>query len=183
MKTIEFPKKPDSENDVLAQFIGTPYEAEAREIYENARQEADQEIRDASSKAERTRIIGLLRAFVGPEQCERFEAILQAGLSLNQFRNIRDALGENEMFQGLRLVATNTSGEVSALKQVRDGLLKDLEQSSNVYENDFMDAVATIQAKRRCSKTSAMQEVARRQPGLHREFIQSFNPGIKVDFS
>ena len=153
---------------VVRQFIGTPYEAKALRAYEEGRQEAIAKAKKEGCargiEAARNRAIGLAKIHFGEAEGARFAAIVESGMSAEQYRNLRPQLpeiGECPELTALRVVTTNLS------QPADDGA-------------DFMRVVERTMESEGIGKTAAMAKVSAAQPDLHKRYIQSRNPGMEV---
>ena len=120
--------------------------------------------------AEKDRIIGLAKVHFGEETAGKFEAIINTGVTVEQYQAIRPKPEESE--------------EEQAINKAKEGALAAIAQAGadnpgagkgSGEDKDFMTVVEETMAAKKIGKVKAMQMVAKSQPKLHQQYIKSFN--------
>jgi hypothetical protein len=166
-KTIKFPKNFDPKGPVLAQLTGTPWEAAARQIFEDGRRDRKREIETEAAAAVDEHHLGMVKAVFGEEAAARFKALVESGLTVSQYANLKpqfESASEDPEIKSLRLVR---SIHETALKR-------------QAGDSDFLSAVQRTMAAEKLTKSSAMSRVVAEQPDLHKRFLQAHNQGMEV---
>jgi hypothetical protein len=148
----------------------TPYYEEACQISDKARQERLAEIDELRTEAVKKvdeRHISMVKAIFGETEGNRFAAIIESGMTVNQYRNIRP-----------QLEAGGESHELKALHSVKSDIDRALSQPAG--DADFMKAVQRVMDSEVITKTEAMARVAAQQPNLQKRYLEARNPGMEV---
>ncbi len=149
-------------------------EAMYPDLTSRLRQQAIDDAQADTADAEKERIIGLANVHFGEEAGSRFAAIINTGVTVEQYKAIRgDAPPE---------------GEAAESKKVAEEKAKMLEALHNAApENpgagasqpggskDFMAMVEEYQAMHKCTKAEAMAAVMKADPKAHEEYIARVN--------
>ena len=123
-----------------------------------------------ATTAEKDRIVGLAKVHFGEETAGKFEAIINTGVTVEQYQAIRP---EPEQ-----------SGEEQSINKAKEGMLAAIAQSGaenpgagegNGGDKDFMAIVDETMATKKVSKFKAMQMAVKSHPKLHQQYIKDAN--------
>ena len=137
---------------------------------EGARKEASEN----ASRVEKDRILGLAGVHFGAEAGEKFSAIVNTGVTVEQLKAIRGSepagpsasAEENKRKELLAAIKGTGAAPVGA-----DG------KGSAAEGKDYMALVNEYRAQHECTMTEAMKEITAKYPDKHREYIKSVNQG------
>ena len=124
----------------------------------------------AGATTEKDRIIGLAKIHFGEESAGKFEAIINTGVTVEQYQAIRPEPVPSE--------------EEQAINKAKDGMLAAIQEAGaenpgagegDGGEKDFMALVEEISTTKKISKTEAMKQVAKTHPKLHQAYVKKSN--------
>lgn len=131
-------------------------------------------IKKSAADNERARILGLAGVQFGKEAGEKFKAVVETGVTVEQFTAIKEAAGTPEK-----------SGEADAVTKAKEAMLENIHQAGAANpgansgaqggEKDFMALVAEHMAVHKCGKVDAMKAVMRTDPRAHAKYLDSVN--------
>jgi len=128
--------------------------------------------RTEAGKVERDRILGLVAIQFGAEAGEKFKAIVEAGVTVEQFKAIQAVnppAAEADPDKGKR---DEMLGAIKGAGAANPGAGK---AKVPAGEKDFMALVAEYVAVNKTTKTVAMQAVMKEHPEAHRAYIARCN--------
>lgn len=133
-------------------------------------------VRAEACKTERERIIGLASINFGAEAGEKFKAVVEAGVSVEQFTAIM-ALAPKSEAAGTESSEEKNRQEMLAAIQSSgpDNPGSGTEKVNTSAGKDFMTLVNEYAAMNKTSKTEAMQAVMKDHPEAHRAYIDKCN--------
>ncbi|HSV27260.1 MAG TPA: signal peptide peptidase SppA [Sedimentisphaerales bacterium] len=126
-----------------------------------------------AARLEKERVVGLAAVSFGEEAGQKFRAIVESGLNVEQFRAVRQAMPEarvaddaeakkrEEMLAAIKASGADNPG--SGSQPVPHG------------SKDFMAVVEEYIAMHKCSRTDAMKKVIADHPALHKEYLKKAN--------
>lgn len=115
--------------------------------------------------AERNRILGLTIIQFGAEAGEKFKAVVETGVTMEQFKAIQAVKpAETEGFKEKMLEAIQTAGAENP------GSTGSFEAESN---KDFMTRVEEHMAKNKCKKSEAVEAIMKIDPEAHQAWLKS----------
>ena len=140
----------------------------------------------AGASAERERVMGLAAIQFGDEAGEKFKAIVDSGVTVDQFQAVSAISGA--VVAGSE--ASGTAAEVAAAAaeaKARADALAALQasgaenpgsggQSEAPGGGDFMAMVTEYQDKKKCSRTAALKAIAAQHPDLQKQYLEKVNP-------
>lgn len=127
-------------------------------------------IQNEAVTTEKDRIIGLAKVHFGEETAGKFEAIINTGVTVEQYQAIRPE--------------PVPSQEEQAIGKAKEGLLAAIAQAGaqnpgagegDGGEKDFMALVEETATTRKISRTDAMKLVAKSHPKLHQAYVKKAN--------
>ena len=122
------------------------------------------------------RILGLLPLHFGKEAAAEFQSIVETGITPEQYL----AIGPRPRAQGAQGLEKLLKVKADLLAAIQAAGAANPGPGGEDSEGDFIAMVEAIQAKKKCSKTRAMLEVAQKHPALHQKYIQRHNQGYAV---
>jgi signal peptide peptidase SppA len=134
-----------------------------------------EDIRKKAAEDERGRILGLAAVQFGQDG-EKFKAIVDSGVTVEQFKAIQATLPAQPDPDG---------AESAAVQAAKDQMLDALHQGSpenpganngvQNNEKNFMTMVKEYQSVHKCGRVAAMQEVMKEHPEAHAAYLKSVN--------
>ena len=129
-------------------------------------------------KAECARVLGMVEVQFGAEQGEKFRAVVETGVTVDQFKAIKGTNPEPE--------TTGTDTELNAVETAKAALAAALEAAgpenpgfdangNSEGGQDYMAAVNAYQRENKCTKFEAMQTVNRENPELRKSYLKKAN--------
>jgi len=167
-------KKMENKNITTLEQLAAAYPDLVNQIKAQAASEA----KSAGNQAvedERTRILGLADIQFGAETGEKFRAVIKTGVSVEQFTAIRGAAPEN---QG------QSDHEEKSIEKAKSEMLTALKGSgadnpgAGSGQSEGLGFLALVEQYRQvntCSKSTAMQMVAKQNPKAHQVFLSACN--------
>ena len=149
---------------------------------DTARQDGIKSVDVAKAKTEsaaeqRVLISGLAEVHFGAEAGAKFKALIESGISVEQYQATVAAIGKpadvptsEEKAQAAALEALKQSG-------AQNPGAGDATAASG---KDYMTLVEEHRAQHKCSKTEAMMAVNRSHPQARQDYITKNNPGLTV---
>ena len=163
--TVEAPK---SVADLQAR-----YPELSAELVQQGRDSVDvQAVQQEATTAETTRMLGFVNAYFGEEAGTKFKAVIDTGVSIDQFKAIA---GDK---------APGNAAGAGAISAVKEELLAAIQEAGadnpgsgggDNDDKDFMTLVEETATARKISKTAAMQQVAKSHPKLHQAYVKKAN--------
>jgi len=129
-----------------------------------------------AAQAEQNRILGLVNIQFGQEAGEIFKAVVDSGVTVEQFTAVKAAnpnIGEVE------------SPELKAIQDSKDEMLTAIKEAGaenpgsggeENLETDFMALVDAYQREHKCSKTEAMKKIGASHPDAHKAYLEKLKP-------
>ena len=127
-------------------------------------------IQTEATTAEKDRIIGLAKVHFGEESAGQFEAIINTGVTVEQYQAIRPEPIPSEEEQSINKAK---DGALAAIAQT--GAQNPGAGEGDGGDKDFMSVVEETMAAKKIGKVAAMQMVAKSHPKLHQQFIKKAN--------
>ena len=131
-------------------------------------------IAKSAADNERARILGLANVQFGEEAGGKFTAVVETGVTVEQFTAVKAAAGDGK---------GNT--EADAVNQAKAAMLENIHQAgadnpgantgATTTEKDFMAQVDEHMAVHKCGKVDAMKAVMRANPQAHAKYLDSVN--------
>lgn len=151
----------------------------AKLIEEGAAGVNQDDIRSGAAAAEKDRILGLAIVQFGEETGDKFKAIVESGVSVDQFKAIQATLPKPAA------PAAETGQEATAVAQAKNEMLEAMHQAApenpganngtQQTEKNFMTLVKEYQSVHKCGRVAAMQEVMKEHPEAHTAYLKSVN--------
>ncbi|HOI74795.1 MAG TPA: signal peptide peptidase SppA [Syntrophales bacterium] len=117
-----------------------------------------------AGKTERQRIMGLAMRHFGEEDGKRFKALVESGVSVEQYATVRKATP-----------ALATPAETEEDRTMARMLAALKESRTEQGGKDFITLVAETVVATNCSRTEAMKAIIRKHPEAHKAYIQKMN--------
>jgi len=132
-------------------------------------------IQEAAVTSERERILGLAAVQFGEEDGEKFKAVVETGVTVEQFKSIQATQPaqskkldkQEEMLEAIKGAGAPNPGAGDTV-------------NSSTTGKDFMAQVTAHMQQHGCSKGQAMQAVQAQDPKAHRAWIMSQQGGSTV---
>jgi signal peptide peptidase SppA len=129
-----------------------------------------------AAEAERARILGMAEVHFGEDAGAKFKALVESGISVEQYKATVAAIGKPE---------PDKSAEEEAKKAALEALKAAGAPNPGAGDppaggKDYMTLVDEYRAQHKCTKTEAMMAVNRSHPAARQEYIQKNNPGLAV---
>jgi len=143
----------------LAEGESAGIEKASKENQDQAKQEAKTEEKD--------RILGLAVIQFGEQAGETFKAVVETGVTEEQFAAIKKTQPEK----------ASTDKQEQMLEAIHKAGAEDVGRASasTGTGKDFMTQVEEHVALHKCSKTQAMQAVIQKDPAAHEAYLKSVN--------
>jgi ClpP class serine protease len=123
-------------------------------------------------------IIGLAKIHLGEEIGAKFEALVASGVSVDQYKAMKSAIGEPPAAPA---AANEEAARLAALEALKtSGAQNPGAGDPPTGGKDYMVLVEEYRAQHKCSKTDAMMAVNRLNPQARQDFINKNNPGLTV---
>jgi len=172
MKLEDFKKDyPDITKALIKEGDATGYERGFKEGETAGHEKASKENQDAAKQEAKTeekkRILGLAVIQFGVQAGEAFKAVVETGVTEEQFAAIRKTQPEQ----------ASTDKQEEMLEAIHNAGAEDVGQgkASTGTGKDFMTQVEEHVALHKCSKTVAMQAVIKKDPAAHQAYLDSVN--------
>jgi hypothetical protein len=126
---------------------------------------------------ERDRILGLADVQFGEEGGQKFRAVVDSGVTVEQFKAVSEVTGKAP-------VEEPESDEANTVNDAKKEMLDAIEGAgaenpgsgnSSGQQANFMKLVDDYQKEHKCSKYEAMQAVNRENPDLRKSYLKSVN--------
>lgn len=134
----------------------------------------DKKIADAVT-AEKGRIMGIAVEMMGEENGKKFQAIIEQGLTVDQFKAVKGAMG----------ITTEKPEETDESKAQAEALAA-LQAATppnpgsggaiTPTDTDFMSLVDAYQAEKKCSRTDALKAIASQNQEAHKKYLEKLKP-------
>jgi hypothetical protein len=123
-------------------------------------------------------IIGLAKVHLGEEIGAKFEALVASGVSVDQYKAMKLAIGEPPVAPA---AATEEAARIAALEALKTSGAQN-PGAGNPPESGkgYMVLVDEYRAQHKCSKTDAMMAVNISHPKARQEYLEKANPGLTV---
>lgn len=134
---------------------------------EKASKENQDTTKQEAKAEEKDRILGLAVIQFGEQAGETFKAVVETGVTEEQFAAIRKAQPEK----------ASTDRQDQMLEAIHKASAEDVGQgnASTGTGKDFLIQVDEHVALHKCSKTQAMQAVIKKDPAAHEAYLKSVN--------
>jgi hypothetical protein len=146
------------------------------QIEEAARLGVDTEkVASAARDSERERILGIAAVQFGEEEGERFRAVVETGVTVEQFKAIKGAAPVQAKAGGSKEadeVKAQMLGVIQGAGAENPGVGGGDSNSATV---DYMQEVSAYQSANKCSKFEAMAAVNRKNPQLREAYLKKVN--------
>jgi capsid assembly protease len=126
-------------------------------------------IGEQAATGERDRILAIAKIHFGEESAGKFEAVINTGVTAEQYQAIRPEPVKSEEEKALEAAKAET------LKAIQDAGADNPGAGSGGDDKDFMALVEETAERKKISKTQAMQLVARDNPQLHQAYLKKAN--------
>jgi len=136
-------------------------------------------------ETERQRILGLADVQFGEEKGGKFRAVVDSGVSVEQFK----AIQEINFSHGSQSGDAEPEGEAKGVEKAKGDMLDaikgagaenpgfDGNDQGSTGDGGYMEAVERYQAEHKCSKFEAMRQVNLKNPDLRQKYIRKVNAG------
>lgn len=133
-------------------------------------------IKKDAADEQRGLIIGLAEVHFGADEGAKFKALVESGISVEQYKATVAAIGK-------------PAGSKSAEQEAQAAALEALKQSGapnpgsgneSAGGKDYMALVEEYRVANKCSKTEAMMAVNKSHPQARQDYISKNNPGLTV---
>lgn len=124
--------------------------------------------------AESVRILGLAAVMFGEEDGAKFTALVESGITVDQYKAVKGASGDKEEKAGEELKA-RILAELQNEDKVNLG--PDGKPLAASCDDDFMALVEEYRTKRNYTKGAAIQAVAASHPEAHQEWLKKAQSG------
>lgn len=157
--------------------LAAAYPALVAQVREEAMRSVDTAAaKTEASKTERERIMGLAVAHLGEEEGKKFKAIVEAGLTVEQYTAVRATITAQEPAAAAQTTEDAKRAEMlAAIKAAGPENPGAGQTKVTTGEKDFLTLVEETVAAMKCSRTEAMQAVIRKNPEAHKAYIQKMN--------
>jgi signal peptide peptidase SppA len=124
-----------------------------------------------SRDGERGRVLGLASAFLGDEDGAQFAAIVNSGITVDQFKAVSGAKRQKAV----------EDDKQKMLQSIIDaGAENPGAGGGGSAERDFFALVDAVQAEKKISRYQALQEVTRKHPDARRRMLEQNNPRLRA---
>jgi signal peptide peptidase SppA len=127
-------------------------------------------VQTEATTAEKDRIVGLAKVHFGEETAGKFEAIINTGVTVEQYKAIRPEPVQSEEEQAINKAKEGTLAAIAQAGAENPGA-----GEGDGGEKDFMAIVDETMATKKVSKFKAMQMVVKSHPKLHQQYIKDAN--------
>ena len=129
-----------------------------------------------SADAERARVLGMAEIHFGAEEGAKFKALIDSGISVDQYKATVAAIGTPKPDK-----AAEEAARLAALEALKaSGAQNPGAGSPPEGGKGYMALVEEYRAMHKCSKTDAMMAVNISHPKARQEYIEKNNPGLTV---
>lgn len=136
----------------------------------------DQQVADAVS-AERDRVVGIAVEIMGEEAGNKLKAIIDQGLTVDQFKAVRGAMGVTGEQPSGEEETPEQAAQRQALEALHNASPENPGSGGQIHgDQDFMTLAKAYRAENNCSMTDAMKAIARQNPEAHKKYIDGLQP-------
>jgi len=135
----------------------------------------------AGASAERERVMGLVAIQFGADAGEKFKAIVDSGVTVDQFQAVSALNGAPAA--GSEAAGTEAEVEAKAQKAALAAITAAGAENPGsggqieaAGSQDFMAMVTEYQEKKGCSRTDALKAIAAQYPDLQKQYLKAANP-------
>ena len=130
----------------------------------------DKKVSDAVD-AEKARIVGIAAEMFG-EEGEKFQAIIDQGLTIDQFKAVKGVIGLPE--KPAEEETDESKAQAAALKALESASPDNPGSGGAIIQKntDFMALVDAYQTEKKCTRTDALRAIASQNQDAHKKYLE-----------